>query len=82
MAISVIVKLPHVALISEISVENFLGGEKWPGIDCLRMRDHSQKNLGICLHLEIVIFVSLKDVAFCQLNYLQQYESRGQSACI
>ena len=48
----------------------FLGGEKWPGIDCLCMRDHSQKNLGICLHLEIVIFVSSKDVAICQLNYL------------
>ena len=26
-------------------------GEKWPGIDCLRMRDHSQE---ICLRLEIV----------------------------
>ena len=25
-----------------------------PGIDCLRMGDHSQKNLGIRLHLEIV----------------------------
>ena len=31
-----------------------VGGEKWPGIDCLRMRDHSQKNLGIRLRLEIV----------------------------
>ena len=31
-----------------------VGGEKRPGIDCLRMRDHSQKNLGICLRLEIV----------------------------
>ena len=37
---------------------------------------------GICLRLEIVIFVSSKDVAICQLNYLQQYESRGQSVCI
>ena len=24
-----------------------MGGERQPGIDCLRMRDHSQKNLGI-----------------------------------
>ena len=31
-----------------------MGGEKRPGIDCLRMRDHSQKNLGIRLRLEIV----------------------------
>ena len=31
-----------------------MGGEKRPGIDCLRMPDHSQKNLGICLRLEIV----------------------------
>ena len=31
-----------------------VGGEKRPGIDCLRMRDHSQKNLGIRLRLEIV----------------------------
>ena len=31
-----------------------VGGEKRPGINCLRMRDHSQKNLGICLRLEIV----------------------------
>ena len=31
-----------------------MGVERWPGIDCLRMRDHSQKNLGIRLHLEIV----------------------------
>ena len=23
-----------------------VGGEKWPGIDCLRMRDHSQKTVG------------------------------------
>ena len=31
-----------------------MGGEKRPGIDCLRMRDHSQKNLGIRLRLETV----------------------------
>ena len=31
-----------------------VGGEKRPGIDCLRMRDNSQKNLGIRLHLETV----------------------------
>ena len=31
-----------------------VGGERRPGIDCLRMRDHSQKNLGIRLRLEIV----------------------------
>ena len=31
-----------------------VGGEKRPGINCLRMRDHSQKNLGIRLRLEIV----------------------------
>ena len=31
-----------------------MGGEKRPGIECLRMRNHSQKNLGICLCLEIV----------------------------
>ena len=31
-----------------------MGGERQPCIDCLRMRDHSQKNLGIRLCLEIV----------------------------
>ena len=31
-----------------------MGGEKRPGIDCLRMRNLSQKNLGIHLRLEIV----------------------------
>ena len=31
-----------------------MGGESQPGIDCLRMRDHSQKDLGIHLRLEIV----------------------------
>jgi len=31
-----------------------VGGEKRPGIDCLCMRDNSQKNLGICLRLETV----------------------------
>ena len=31
-----------------------VGGERQPGIDCLRIRDHSQKILGIRLHLEIV----------------------------
>ena len=32
-----------------------VGGEKWPGNDCLCMRDHSQKNLGVRLHLGIEI---------------------------
>ena len=31
-----------------------MGGERRPGIDCLRMRNHSQKNMGIRLRLEIV----------------------------
>ena len=31
-----------------------VGEEKRPGINCLRMRNHSQKNLGIRLRLEIV----------------------------
>ena len=31
-----------------------MGVERGPGIDYLRMRNHSQKNLGIRLHLEIV----------------------------
>ena len=31
-----------------------VGREKRPGIDCLRMRDHSPKNLGFCLCSEIV----------------------------
>ena len=31
-----------------------MGVERRPGIDCLRMRDHSQKNLEIHLRLEIV----------------------------
>ena len=31
-----------------------VGGERWPGNDCLRMRDHSQKNQGIRLRLKIV----------------------------
>ena len=31
-----------------------VGGEKQPGIDCLRMRDNSQKNLRIRLRLETV----------------------------
>ena len=59
-----------------------MGGERRPVIDCLRMRDHSQKNLGIRLHLEIVgkintytsdirISVPSKDTAICQLNVLQ-----------
>ena len=67
-----------------------VGGERRPGIDCLRMRDHSQKNLGIRLRLEIVgktiddqyvyvryISVSWKDKAVCQSNYLQLHERRG-----
>ena len=29
-------------------------GEKWPGINCLFMHNHSQENLRICLCLEIV----------------------------
>ena len=36
-----------------------VGGERQPGIDCLRMRDHSQKNLGIRLRLEIVGKINL-----------------------
>ena len=31
-----------------------MGVERRPGIDCLRMHDHSQKNLEIRLRLEIV----------------------------
>ena len=31
-----------------------VGGVKGPGIDCLRMRNNSQKNLGICLRLKTV----------------------------
>ena len=31
-----------------------MGGERRSGIDCLRMRHHSPKNLGIRLRLEIV----------------------------
>ena len=31
-----------------------VGGEKRPGIDCLRMHNNSQKNLGIRLCLETV----------------------------
>ena len=31
-----------------------VGGERRPGIDCLRMRNHPQKNLGIRLRLETV----------------------------
>ena len=37
-----------------ISLIPRLRGKRQPGIDCLCMRNHSQKNLGICLHLEIV----------------------------
>ena len=36
------------------SYPGHVGGEKRPGINCLCMRDHSQKNLGIQLRLEIV----------------------------
>jgi len=46
----------------DISIHNQLlasysgrvGGERWPGIECLCMCNHSQKNLEICLHLETV----------------------------
>ena len=34
--------------------QGHMGGERRPGINCLRMRNHSQKNLGIHLRLEIV----------------------------
>ena len=36
-----------------------MGGENQPGIDCLRIRDHSQKNLGIRLRLEIVSKINM-----------------------
>ena len=36
-----------------------VGGERWPGIDCLRMHDHSKKNLGIRLCLEIVSKINM-----------------------
>ena len=31
-----------------------VGGEKWPGMNCLHICDNPQKNLGICVCLEIV----------------------------
>ena len=37
-----------------VSYPGHMGGEKRPGIECLHMHNHSQKNLGICLRLEIV----------------------------
>ena len=50
--------LPHSldprSLVALASYPGRVGGERRPGIDCLRMRDHSQKNLGIRLRLEIV----------------------------
>ena len=49
-----------------------VGGEKWPGIDCLRMRDHSQKTVGNVLVR--YISVSSKGAAICWLNYFQFHE--------
>ena len=45
---------PNMVMTNVASYPGCMGGERRPGIDCLRMRDHSQKNLGICLRLEIV----------------------------
>ena len=47
--------LVYLSFVSSLaSYPGRMGGERRPGIDCLRMRDHSQKNLGIRLRLEIV----------------------------
>ena len=49
-----------------------MGGKQWPGIDCLRMHNHSQKNLGIRLHLEIVgkIDTYIHPIYFCIIDRL------------
>ena len=52
--IDIIILLARGARVPLASYPGRVGGEKRPGIDCLRMRDHSQKNLGIRLRLEIV----------------------------
>ena len=47
----------YLRMASAITVASYPGrieGEKQPGIDCLRMRDNSQQNLGIRLRLETV----------------------------
>ena len=48
------IALPQCVASTLASYPGRVGGERRPGIDCLRMRDHSQKNLGIRLCLEIV----------------------------
>jgi len=59
-------------------------GERRPGIDCLRMRNHSQKILEICLCLETVCKINMcmsdifpyhrKVEPFCWLIYFQLHE--------
>ena len=41
-----------------------VGGEKRFGIDCLRMRDNSRKNLGIRLPLETVGKIRIRPIYF------------------
>ena len=50
-----------------------MGGERQPGIDCLRMRDHSQKKKSEFVYVQY-ISVSSKDTAVCQSNYVQLHE--------
>ena len=64
------ISIVHICILA--SYTGRVGGERRPGIDCLCMRDHSQKNLGIHLRLEIVSKIHT-DTAVCQLNYLQLY---------
>ena len=56
-----------------------VGGEKRAGIDCLRMPDHSKKNLGMFAlgNGRFDIFPKDGAVSLCLLNYLPLHESRG-----
>ena len=67
----------HVVMYYPCSYPGCVGEEKWPGINCLHMHDHSQKNLGISLRLKMrTCPTSSKDVAVCQLEYLQLEDNR------
>ena len=54
-----------------------VGGERRPGTDCLRMRDHPQKNLGTHLRLEIAgkITMYMSDI-FPYHRKIQPFASR------
>ena len=54
-----------------------MGGEKRPGIDCLRMHNYFYKNLGIHLHLEIVGTYTFRTIERCSRLPVEWPERRG-----